>query len=122
MTQASLLAGHDLISEQLVAVLSPGQKIASAGQRGTQNSAAHAQYQKGRYAYFRYEPIAFSEALSHFTSATDLNPSFANAYAQQAYCRATLYVFGLPGADKTVETAEALARKTIQTDNTSVLA
>lgn len=121
LTANSLLAGHDRIAERLIAVLSPGETAAPSKQRGTESPAAYDHYQKGRYAYFRYEPGAFVDALSNFTKATEIDPSYANAYAQQAYCRTTLYVFGLPGADRTLDAAEALARKAIGIDDTSAL-
>jgi Tfp pilus assembly protein PilF len=53
--------------------------------------------------------------------AATLDPMFADAFAQQAYCRTTLYVFGLPSADKTLGPAEALARQAIKLDNSSAL-
>lgn len=121
LTAGSLLAGHDRICERLMAVLSPGDQENRSRRRGTLRAAAYDHYQKGRYAYFRYEPKAFVEALASFSMATEIDPSFANAYAQQAYCRCTLYVFGLPMADKTLEAAEALARRAIEIDPASAL-
>jgi Tfp pilus assembly protein PilF len=121
LTKASLLAGHDHISDRLLAVLSPSQRPAQPKYRGTHDSDAHDHYLKGRYAYFRYEPAVFADALGHFTAATELDPTFADAFAQQAYCRTTLYVFGLPGADQTLETAEALARRAISLNDQSAL-
>ncbi len=121
LTRASLLAGHDRIGDRLVDVLLPGHESRRLVPRGTGNSAAYDAYLKGRYAYFRYEPAAFAEALTHFTQAAELDPGFADAYAQQAYCRTTLFVFGLPGADKTLDRAEALARKAIDLDGRSAL-
>lgn len=121
LTRASLLAGHDRIGDRLVEVLLPGHASRALGWHGTRNSEAYDAYLKGRYAYFRYEPAAFVEALAHFTRAADLDPGFADAYAQQAYCRTTLFVFGLPGSDKTLDCAEALARKAIDLDDRSAL-
>lgn len=117
----SLLAGHDLIADRLRAVLAPDLVSPVKKQRGTLNSQAYDAYQKGRYAYFRYEPQAFVEALKHFSEAAALDPEFANAYAQQAYCRTTLYVFGLPGSDKTLDAAEGLARDAIKRDDRAAL-
>lgn len=121
LTQDSLLAGHDMIRDRLIGVLSPGNQSSSSGHRGTSSPVAYDHYQKRRYAYYRYEPKAFVDALFNFTKATEIDPGFANAYAQQAYCRATLYVFGLPGADMSLDEAEALARKAIKIDKTSAL-
>lgn len=121
LSSDSLLAGHDLIAERLLGVLAPDRPTPAQSRRGTSVSQAYDAYQKGRYAYFRYEPQAFADALSHFTRATELDPDFANAYAQQAYCRTTLYVFGLPGSDATLEAAEALAREAIRRDDRAAL-
>jgi tetratricopeptide (TPR) repeat protein len=121
LTAQSLLAGHDMIRERLIAVLSPGARDFRPKARGTTSPAAYDHYQKGRYAYFRYEPKAFAEALTHFARATEIDPGFANAYAQQAYCRTSLYVFGLPGADATLDAAEGLARKAIEIDDAAAL-
>jgi len=121
LSPESLLAGHDLIADRLLGVLAPDHSRPAQKRRGTLNSQAYDEYQKGRYAYFRYEPLAFVDALSHFTKAAEIDPDFANAYAQQAYCRTTLYVFGLPGSDKTLDAAENLAREAIQRDEYSAL-
>lgn len=121
LTTDSLLAGHDMIRDRLIAVLSPGEQSFHPRHRGTTSPLAYDHYQKGRYAYFRYEPKAFVDALAHFSKATDIDPDFANAYAQQAYCRTTLYVFGLPGADLTLDTAEGLARKAIEINDAFAL-
>ncbi len=121
LSRESLLAGHDLIADRLLAVITPDLARPARQRRGTVNSQAYAAYQKGRYAYFRYEPQAFVDALSHFAKAAELDPDFANAYAQQAYCRTTLYVFGLPGSDKTLDAAERLAREAIRRDDKAAL-
>ncbi|MEP1931946.1 MAG: tetratricopeptide repeat protein [Sedimentitalea sp.] len=121
LSPESLLAGHDLIADRLLAVIAPDQVRPARKRRGTVNSQAYDAYQKGRYAYFRYEPPAFVEALSHFAKAAELDPGFANAYAQQAYCRTTLYVFGLPGTDSTLDAAEGLAREAIRRDDNAGL-
>lgn len=121
LSPESLLAGHDLIADRLCTVIAPDHARPLRRRRGTSSSEAYDAYQKGRYAYFRYEPGAFAEALSHFAKAAGLDPGFANAYAQQAYCRTTLYVFGLPGSDKTLDAAEGLAREAIERDDSAAL-
>lgn len=121
LTQASLLTGYDRINDRLVDVLSPGRPESAPMPHGTLNAAAYDHYLKGRYAYFRYEPAAFNEALAHFVLAANLDPLFADAFAQQAYCRTTLYVFGLPGADQTLDAAETLARQAIALNDGSAL-
>lgn len=73
LTTQSLLAGHDLIAQRLLAALSSGQGERPARKRGTRNSEAYDHYQKGRSACFRYEPKAFVEALAHFERAAALD-------------------------------------------------
>jgi DNA-binding winged helix-turn-helix (wHTH) protein/tetratricopeptide (TPR) repeat protein len=122
MTKSALLAGRNQIGARLSGLLSSEQPDNSAGLRGTMSAEAYDHYQKGRYAYYQYTPKTFVEALAHFETAGDIDPSFAAAFAQQAYCRTSLYVFGVPGADLTLDPAESLARKAIEIDDQSALA
>lgn len=121
VARENLMIGHDRICARLTDLLSPGGTVVSPGPRGTRNAEAYDHYLKGRYAYFKYEPAAFAVAHEHFSTAAEIDPLFADAFAQQAYCRTTLYVFGLPGADKTLKPAEALARRAIKLDDSSAL-
>ena len=61
------------------------------------------------------------EALDHFLSAFSLDPSFADAFAQQACCRTTLFVFDFPGTDATLHLAEMLGEKAIEPNRESAL-
>ncbi|MEP2533364.1 winged helix-turn-helix domain-containing protein [Shimia sp.] len=121
LTRKTLLAGHDLIAKRLHDVLTPGHPASPALRHVTAHSDAYDHYLKGRYAYYRYGPDAFVEALDHFEKTVQLDPECADAYAQMAYCRTSLHVFGLPGSDPTLDAAEALARKAIVLDDTSAL-
>lgn len=120
--RSALVAAQDQISARVAGVLVPGASQQQHRAGGTRNSEAYDAYLKGRYAYFRYDPKAFVEALAQFEKATEIDPEFADAFAQQAYCRTTLFVFGLPGADETLAAAEALARKAIALEPGSALA
>lgn len=120
--RSALIAAQDQISARVAGVLVPGASEQQHRAGGTRNSEAYDAYLKGRYAYFRYDPKAFVDALAQFERATELDPQFADAFAQQAYCRTTLFVFGLPGADTTLARAEALARKAIALEPGSALA
>lgn len=121
LTGDSLIAGQDRISARLAEVLSPERPAATRKPHRTRNPDAYDNYLKGRYAYFRYEPAAFAQALAHFSRAAELDPTFADAFAQQAYCRTTLFVFGLSGGDPTLDPAEALARQAVRLDDGSAL-
>ena len=59
--------------DRLLAVIAPDQTRPSRQPRGTVISRVYDAYQKGRYAYFRYEPQAFVEALTHFAKAAELD-------------------------------------------------
>lgn len=121
LTPDSLLAGQDRISARVADVLAPGPKPDAPRPGGTRSAAAYDHYLKGRYAYFRYDPPSFAQALGHFQQSTEIDPGFADAYAQQAYCRTTLFVFALPGGDDTLDPAEDLARRAIALDDGSAL-
>ncbi|SNS17990.1 winged helix-turn-helix domain-containing protein [Antarctobacter heliothermus] len=115
VTAETLLAAQDRIGLRVAEVLAPG-AAPEPRRAGTRHAGAYDRYLQGRYAYFRYAPQAFAEALAHFEAAARLDPEFAAALAQQAYCRCTLHVFGMPGADPTLARAEALARAAIALD------
>lgn len=121
LTAASLLAGQDRIGRRVAEILSPGPHTSAVRPGGTRSAEAYDLYLKGRYAYFRYDPASFAEALGYFEKAAEIDPGFADAFAQQAYCRTTLFVFALPGGDATLDPAEALARKAIDLDDASAL-
>jgi DNA-binding winged helix-turn-helix (wHTH) protein/tetratricopeptide (TPR) repeat protein len=121
LTVASLLAGQDRIGRRVAETLAPGPRAPSLRHGGTRDPLAYDHYLKGRYAYFRYDPSSFAEALSHFERAAELDPGFADAFAQQAYCRTSLFVFALLGGDETLDRAERLARQAIALDDGSPL-
>lgn len=114
----------DLQDEINAAVVSAVTGVANGATTLTRNSAdaqAYDSYLKGRYEYYSYSPASFAKALAHFEHATQIDPEFADAYAQQSYCRTATHVFAWPGADQTLERAEALARKAIALDENCVL-
>ena len=121
LVRDSLLSGQDRISERVLDTLCPGTARPGIGAARTRNADAYDHYLKGRFAYFRYDPMGFKDALAHFETAAALDPGYADALAQQAYCRTTLHVFGLPGSDTTLDPAEALARQAISIDGSSAL-
>ena len=121
MQPTALLAAQDRLSQRIIDILAPGQATHQPRPGGTRNPEAQDRYLKGRYAYFRYQPAAFADALEHFAAAAEIDPDFADAWAQQAYCRTTLHVFGLPGSDASLAPAEALARQAIALDDRSAL-
>lgn len=117
----SLLSGLDQVCGRIADALAPGRLHSPAARIGTSVPAAYEMYLRGRHAYYRYEPAAFAQALASFEQAAALDPDFAEAFAQQAYGRTTLYVFGVAGSDRTLDRAEALARRAIALNATSAL-
>ncbi|MCP5074111.1 MAG: hypothetical protein GY947_12580 [Rhodobacteraceae bacterium] len=63
-----------------------------------------------------------AQALEFFEAATTADPTFAEAYAYQSYCRTALHVFNRPGSDDTLDPAIALAERAVALNNQSALA
>lgn len=93
-----------------------------SGRGGTRKKDAYEHCLKGRAEYYQYKPASLAKALVHFEAATDADPNYAEAFAYQAYCRTSNYVFTWPGADRDLGTAEHLARKAIALDEMSAIA
>lgn len=117
-----MLAAQDQIGLRVAGALDPGHAGKTGRRALTANPAAHDAYLKGRYAYCRYGPASFAEALKHFSVATELDPGFAETYAHQAYCRTAMHVFPWPGSDDALDAAGALARRAVGLDDASALA
>ncbi len=118
---SSLIAAQDQISLRLAGVLDPDGAERQPGRVRATSAAAYDHYLRGRFAYYRYDPKSFAEALGHFEAATESDPTFADAFAHQAYCRTALYVFQWPGAGDNLDRAEELARMAIALDDRSAL-
>lgn len=93
-----------------------------SGRGSTRNKDAYEHCLKGRAEYYQYKPASLAKALIHFEAATAVDPNYAEAFAYQAYCRTSNYVFTWPGADNDLNCAEQLARKAIELDETSAIA
>ncbi|MEV8466368.1 tetratricopeptide repeat protein [Fluviibacterium sp. DFM31] len=120
--RARLLSAQDQICNRLTGVLMPGGAAVDKASHTARPFEAYDHYLQGRYAYYRYDPAGFADALAHFEAAARCDPGYAEAYAQQAYCRTSLFVFARPDGDATLDPAEALARKAIALDAGSALA
>ena len=77
---------------------------------------------KGRSEYYRYTPQAFAKAAVYFEQAISKDPNYADAYAYLSYCRTAAHVFASPGSDDTLESAIALAEKSIKLNDRSAVA
>lgn len=95
---------------------------ALSGRSGTRNKDAYEHCMKGRAEYYQYKPASLAKALTHFEAATAADRTYAEAFAYQAYCRTSNYVFTWPGVDDDLSVAEELARKAIELDENSAIA
>jgi len=81
--------------------------------------AAFDEYLRGRFAWNARTETAMGEAIEHFIRATQLDPSYAPAYAGLADCYATLgYLSNLVPSDG-FQAARAAAERALRLDQTS---
>lgn len=113
-----LFALQDRIVEQIRVALD----LTFAPKRARPDPRAHDLCLRGRQAYFRYTPKYLADALGDFRKASDLDPTYAEALAYQSYCRCSLYVFGFPGADNSLDPALRLAEAATKADPASSVA
>lgn len=117
--QADIFALQDRISARVAGSLA---LILPPGKARRPDPVAHDHLLRGRAEYFRYRPDAMMRAAGHFQAAIDADPDYAEGYAYLSYCRTATHVFALPGADPTLDGAEALARKAVALDAASGVA
>jgi TolB-like protein len=87
--------------------------------RGTRNPKVYDYCLRGRSEYYLYTPEHLARAQIYFEKATELDQKYAEAYAYQAYCRTSAYVFTWPGSDPNLDPAIALAQKAIDLNRNS---
>ena len=104
---------QDRASARLHAAIAPHLGTPTRPPRGTNNPLAYDAYLRGRSEYYRYTPPHMANAMAAFETATTLDPAFAEAFAQMAYCRCSLHVFDWPGSDATLGPAQALAERAV---------
>jgi TolB-like protein/Flp pilus assembly protein TadD len=83
----------------------------------TLNLEAHDEYFRGRYEWNRRTPDGFSAAIQHFQRATELDSTFAHAYAglADAYVLLPIYI-GDVDSRAMYREAESAARKALSLD------
>lgn len=113
---ANVLALQADIVRGLAAVvrlsLSPGAHDRLVAVRAV-NPEAYEAYLRGRYEYYRRSLESLPQAISHFTRATELDPTYAPAYAALADCynqMATVMVGGGSPAHYRPRAADAAIR------------
>ena len=81
------------------------------------NQEAYAEYLRGRYAWnIRREP-ALLEAIQHFQTAIQMDPSFAQAYSALADCHTTLGYLNARSPEETFPFARLAAQKALALDS-----
>ena len=82
--------------------------------------SAYDLYLKGRFAWNKFSPAAFKEALGYFRQAIEQDPNYAAAYAGVADSHAGLALFGAIRPKEAFPKAEVAARKALELDDTIV--
>jgi TolB-like protein len=122
-SRADIFALQDDIAARIVSSLRPSLGAARRIiRRSTCNPEAYELCLRGRSEYYRYTPDHLAKALGFFEQAVAKDPTYAEPYAYQSYCRCSLYVFAWPGADDTLDEAVALGEKAVALDGESAVA
>lgn len=82
----------------------------------TENNEAYQLYLKGRYFKNRFTPDALLKAIEYFDAAIALEPSYAIAYAEKAFCYSSLRDFKWMPSDQTLPQALEAAERSIALD------
>jgi serine/threonine protein kinase/tetratricopeptide (TPR) repeat protein len=116
---------HDLLSIQDEIATEIASKLRSrlggddedeAARRPTENTEAYQLYLRGRHSWNRRTADGFRRAVEFFQSATELDPTYALAYAGMADSFALLERYGvLPPAD-VMPRAKAAAQRALEND------
>jgi TolB-like protein len=86
------------------------------GKKATENAEAYTLYLRGRQLVGERTEPTFRQALGVFEQAISLDPSFAKAYAELAYCYSMLANDGYEPDERVVPKAELAVRKAVQLD------
>jgi TolB-like protein len=85
----------------------------------TQNDQAHAAYLRGRFEEVKNTPFSYRNAIGHFETAIDRDPSFARAYAALSRCYRLLAIpLRAMAIEEAMPKAEEMAIKALELDNT----
>jgi len=82
----------------------------------TVDPEAHDEFLRGRYYLYVWTEEAFRNALAHFRSAIDVDPTYALAYAGLAECYVELALFGFMSREEAGPKAKAAAQKALELD------
>jgi serine/threonine-protein kinase len=104
------------ISRQLRLTLS-GDERAHLARRPTQDSAAYQLYLKGRYHWNKRTAEAIRRSIELFRQATDLDPTYALAWAGLADAFTLLERYGVAPPDEAMPRARAAALRAIESDD-----
>jgi TolB-like protein/DNA-binding winged helix-turn-helix (wHTH) protein len=104
---------RDVTSEIASAI---GREVETPSRRVAVNAAAYDEYLRGRFAWNVRSDAALHEGIEHFIRATELDPTYAPAYAGLADCYTTLgYLSNILPSDG-FQAARAAAERALQLD------
>jgi TolB-like protein len=113
---AEIFDFQDRIRKEIIAALelklTPAEASRSERQRTT-SLEAYDHLLRGRSEYYRYGPEQVARAVDHFTAASKLDPSFADAYSYLSYCYFARFMMMWPGADPDLGPALEAAEKAV---------
>ena len=118
---SDLFSLEDLISERVATALVDNlsrQQREQLTRRYTENTEAYQLYLKGRYYWNKRSPEGFKKAIEFFNQATDLDPTYALAYAGLADCYNMLGDYAMLLPRQSFLKGEAAAIKALEIDET----
>lgn len=122
-SKADIFSLQDAVTARILSTLNLHLVAGNSGRRQrTTDPEAYDLCLRGRSEYYLYTPDHLAKALAFFEEATEKDPAFAEAYAYQAYCRNSLFVFAWPGSDDNLDRALSLADKAIDLNAKSAVA
>ncbi len=115
-----ILAIQDEISEAIlnaVKIKLIKQKEDEIYKKDTDNVEAYELYLNGRYHVNKFTPEGFLKAIEYFDAAIAIDPKYAMAYADKAFCYMNLRDFGWLEADKCIPEARYAANRSLELDD-----
>ena len=109
------------VEEEIARAIVAALRVKLAGDRVTrqysQDLETYALYLEGRHHLNKRVPGAFHDAIHCFEQALERDTAMAPAWADLAYCRTMLGIFGAMPAEQALERAKAAALKALEIDS-----
>jgi len=98
------------IARQVGSVVKPVEPIR------TVNPEAYGEYLKGRFYFFQYTPEGWRQAIEHYDRATQVDPSFAPAYAGMAESYIVAWGWNAASFEGGLQKGKVIAAKALEID------